>query len=146
MVPAWLTALLLMLGEAWSVRRDARLRFVLAQIELLKARVPGNRVILSPDERLLLLKLGSAVGHDVHDLVGIVSVKTYKRWLRQQQGGRAPGQVGRPPKVTASLRPHQSLENTPPEDVGKPPPTSTGWIRRERTLGGLLNHDYRKAA
>jgi len=93
-----------MLMEAWSPRRDARIRFLQAQVELMRQKVPGNRVILTPEERSRLLKLGEAVGHKVDDLIGIVSVKTYKRWLREQRDGKAPGRVGRPRQITSSLR------------------------------------------
>jgi len=41
-------------------------------------------VILSPEERGRLIRLGSELGHEVHDLLSIVTVKTYKRWLREQ--------------------------------------------------------------
>lgn len=34
-----------------------------------------------------LPRLGSALGHDVHDAMGIVTVKTYKRWLREEAAG-----------------------------------------------------------
>ncbi len=93
-----------LLAEAWSARRDARVRFLMAQIEMLRDRVPGNRVIVTPEERARLLGLGGAVGHETDDLIGIVSVKTYKRWLREQRSGKAPGRVGRPRKITASVR------------------------------------------
>ncbi len=66
--------------------------------------MPGNRVILSPEERQRLLRLGKRLEHRVDDLIGIVSVKTYKRWLREQKEDRAPGRVGRPRKITASVR------------------------------------------
>ncbi len=93
-----------LLAEAWSTRRDARVRFLVAQIEMLRERVPGNRVIVCPEERARLIKLGGAVGHETDDLIGIVSVKTYKRWLREQRTGKQPGRVGRPRKMTASVR------------------------------------------
>jgi len=47
------------------------------------------------------------------------------------------------------LRPHQGLENTPPCSMGHDPPlaeSSAGHIARERIMGGLMNHYYRKAA
>ncbi|MEM6503828.1 MAG: integrase core domain-containing protein [Planctomycetota bacterium] len=44
------------------------------------------------------------------------------------------------------LRPHQGLQNTPPCSVGRAPPSMAGSIARERILGGLLNHYYRRAA
>jgi len=44
------------------------------------------------------------------------------------------------------LRPHQGLNNQPPATIGRSPPCSTGPIRRQHILGGLLNHYYRNAA
>ena len=104
MVPTWLIAVFVALREAWSARRDARIRFLLLQIELLRQKLPGNRVILSPEDRLRLLRLGAAVNHEVDDLIGIVSVKTYRRWRREQKAGRAPGRVGRRRVIPESLR------------------------------------------
>ena len=104
MLPRWLMTVLFLLMEAWSARRDARLRFLKLQVELLRQKVPGNRVILSPEDRQRLLKCGAAVDHQVNDLIGIVSVKTYKRWLREAAARRAPGRVGRRRRVPPSLR------------------------------------------
>lgn len=104
MVPTWLIAVFVVLREAWSARRDARIRFLLLQIELLRQKLPGNRVILSPEDRLRLLRLGAAMDHEVHDLIGIVSVKTYRRWRRDQEAGREPGRVGRRRVIPGSPR------------------------------------------
>ena len=100
----WLMALFVMLAEAWSARRDAQVRFLKLQVELLRDKVPGGRVILAPEDRARLLRLGAAMNHDVHDVIGIVTVKTYRRWVRDQAAGRKVGRVGRPRKMTASLR------------------------------------------
>lgn len=100
----WLLPFLVLLSEAWSSRRDTRIRFLKAQVELLQSRVPGNRVILTPEERRRLMRIGVELDHRVHDLLGIVSVKTYQRWRREEANGRTPGHVGRPRKVTASVR------------------------------------------
>jgi putative transposase len=94
MMPPWLMMLLGLLSEAWSTRRAAKIRFLKVQVEMLRARVPGNRVILPPEDRRRLLQLGVAIDHRVDDLIGIVSVKTYKRWLREQRAGKEPGRVG----------------------------------------------------
>lgn len=51
MLPKWLMALLVLLQEAWSTRRDAHIRFLKLRVEMLQARLPGNRVILDPVER-----------------------------------------------------------------------------------------------
>jgi hypothetical protein len=41
MWPKWLVALLVLLREAWSARRDAHIRLLKLQAEMLKARLPG---------------------------------------------------------------------------------------------------------
>jgi putative transposase len=92
-----------LLHEAWSARRDAHIRFLKLQVEMLKERLPGNRVILDPDERRLLMKIGAKFDHQLEDTLEIVTVKTYRRWLREEQVGREPGRVGRP-RLTKSLR------------------------------------------
>ena len=88
MLPKWLMALLVLLQEAWSTRRDAHIRFLKLQVEMLKARLPGNRVILDPVERRQLMKIGAEVDHRVEDTLGIVSIKTYRRWQREERAGR----------------------------------------------------------
>jgi putative transposase len=104
MMPLWLTMLFELLMEAWPTRRDAGIRFLKVQVEMLRARVPGNRIILPPEGRQRLLQLAVAIDHHVDDLIGIVSVKTLKRWLRERRAGKEPGRVGRPRKMTASVR------------------------------------------
>jgi len=74
------------------------------QVEILRSRLPGNRVIPDPVERRRLLKAGAEVNHAIQDTLGIVSIKTYRRWLREQRGGRKPGKVGRPRVIPESLR------------------------------------------
>jgi putative transposase len=98
-----LTALLVMLQEACSARRDTRVRFLKLQVEILRSRLPGNRVIPDPVERRRLMKLGAEMDHAVERTLEIVSIKTYRRWLREEQSGREPGKVGRP-RLTKSLR------------------------------------------
>ena len=103
MLPKWLMALLVLLHELWSTRRDAHIRFLKLQVELLKERLPGNRVVLDPDERRRLMKIGAELEHRIEDTIEIVSIKTYRRWLREERGGRRPDKVGRP-RLTKSLR------------------------------------------
>jgi hypothetical protein len=55
----WLYGLLHLLHEAASVRRDVRIRFLKAQVEILRRKIGGNRVIPSSDDRLRLLAIGS---------------------------------------------------------------------------------------
>ncbi|MFA6132858.1 MAG: integrase core domain-containing protein [Phycisphaerae bacterium] len=103
MLPKWLIALLVLLQEAWSTRRDTHIRFLKLQVEMLQARLPGNRIILDPVERRRLMKMGVEVQHKVEDTLEIVSIKTYRRWQREESGGREPRKVGRP-RLTKSVR------------------------------------------
>lgn len=103
MLPKWLTAMVVLLHEMWSTRRDAHIRLLKLQVQLLKDRLPGNRVILDPDERRRLMKIGAEVEHRVEDTMELVSIKTYRRWQREERDGQQPGKVGRP-RLTKSLR------------------------------------------
>ncbi|MBI1336410.1 MAG: transposase [Phycisphaera sp.] len=103
-IPSWVMVLFELLAEAWSARRDDRIRFLKAQVELLRQRMPGNRVILTPEERSRLLRLGASLGHRVDDLIGIVGVNTYRRWVRDQLAGQSSKRVGRPRRMSASLK------------------------------------------
>ena len=60
-------------------------------------------MIPDPVERRRLMKIGAEMGHAVEHTLGVVSIKTYRRWLREERGGRTPGKVGRP-RLTKSLR------------------------------------------
>ena len=66
-----MTALFVLFQEAWSARRDAQIRFLKLQVELLQSRLLGNRVIPDPLERRRLLKIGAEMSHAVIDLSGM---------------------------------------------------------------------------
>ena len=78
-----LHALSMLLVEALSARRDAQVRFLKAQLQIARRKIPGNRVILDPAERLRLLALGEELRHEVQDILELVSLKTYRRWIRE---------------------------------------------------------------
>ena len=103
MLPRWLTALFVLCREAWSARRDAHIRFLKLQVEILQSRLPGNRVIPDPTERRRLLKIGAEMDHAVEHTLDIIHIKTYRCWLRQERDGFRVGKVGRP-RLTRSLR------------------------------------------
>ena len=75
----WFFALVHLLHEAGAARRDARIRFLKAQVEILRRKLGGNRVIPSPDDRARLLAIGAELKHAGGDLIGIVTPQTHSR-------------------------------------------------------------------
>jgi hypothetical protein len=55
----WLTVALHLLAEAGAARRDVRIRFLKAQVDILRRKRGGNRVIPSPDDRASVLEAQS---------------------------------------------------------------------------------------
>lgn len=95
----WFSVALHLLVETGAARRDARVRFLKAQIEILHRKPGGNRVLPSTDDRARPLATGRALDHNVADAIGIVTPQTYCRWTT----GRRPKRVGRP-KSAQNLR------------------------------------------
>jgi hypothetical protein len=60
----WFYVALHLLFEAGAARRDARIRFLKAQAEILRFKLGGSRVIPSPDDRARLLPIGQELDHD----------------------------------------------------------------------------------
>ena len=86
----WFYAALHLLVEAGAARRDARIRFLKAQVEILRRKLGGNRVIPRPDDRARLLAIGQELDHHVADVIGIVTPQTYCRWVTELREGRPP--------------------------------------------------------
>jgi putative transposase len=99
----WLYVAVHLLAEAGAARRDARIRFLKAQVEILRRKLGGNRVIPSPDDRARLLAIGQELDHNVADVIGIVTPRTYCRWVTELREGRRAKHVGRP-RVSRNLR------------------------------------------
>ncbi len=99
----WFYVALHLLFEAGAARRDARIRFLKAQVEILRRKLGGNRVIPSPNDRARLLAIGQELDHDVADVIGIVTPRTYCRWVTELREERQPKRVGRP-KIARNMR------------------------------------------
>ena len=78
-------------------RHNAQMRLLKAQIHILRARIPAQRIILSPAEKSELLRIGAEIGHDIDGLMEVAKPETYKRWLAQTRSGRPFKAVGRLP-------------------------------------------------
>ena len=48
-----------------------------AQIHILRARIPAQRIILSPAEKSGLLRIGAECGHRIEGLMKVVTPATY---------------------------------------------------------------------
>ena len=99
----WFFILRHLLVQAVAARRDARVRFLRAEVEILRRKLGGNRVICSPEDRARLLAIGRELNHNVSDIIGIVTPKTYARWVMEMRAGRQPKRVGCP-KIVRNMR------------------------------------------
>ena len=102
-MPNGLFAPLHLLFAGFSARRDTHVRFLKAQVAILRRKLAGNRAIPSPDDRARLLAIGQELDHNIADVIGIVTPQTYCRWVEEPRTGRKPKRVGRP-KVVRSVR------------------------------------------
>jgi putative transposase len=98
-----LSLLLVFLNQFFMPRHNAQLRLLKAQITFLRARIPAQRIILSPAEKAELMRIGAECGHEIDGLMDVAKPATYKRWLAQMRGGTPFQAVGRP-RLTQELR------------------------------------------
>ncbi|ABK43646.1 hypothetical protein Mmc1_1131 [Magnetococcus marinus MC-1] len=91
------------MAQIFSPRHNAQIRLLKAQIRILQARVPTQRIAPSPEEKSELLRLGAACDHNVANLMKVVKPATYRRWLNQSNKGQPFKPLGRP-RLTQELR------------------------------------------
>jgi putative transposase len=75
-----------------------QIEFLKAENEMLRKRVPKQRIWVKPDERERLLKIGLPLGPDLKHLITIVTYDAFRRWRRAACGFVARGPKGRPKK------------------------------------------------
>ena len=98
-----LSLLLVFLNQFFMPRHNAQLRLLKAQIAILRARIPTQRIILSPAEKAELMRIGAECGHEIDGLLEVAKPATYKPWLAQMRVGTPFKAVGRP-RLTQELR------------------------------------------
>ena len=87
--------LLLVLAQATEKELAAQVRYLKAENQILRARLP-KRILVTPVERRRLLKLGRALGAAINRLITIVTPGTFVRWIREANRKKPVRNVGRP--------------------------------------------------
>jgi putative transposase len=86
----WLFRLFFLFVSSDERRLHRFIEWKQAEIDILRARVPKQRIFLTNEERERLLELGEGIGTDVYGLISIVSPRTYKRWAARKRWGEKP--------------------------------------------------------
>ena len=87
--------LLLVLAQATEKELTAQVRYLKAENQILRARLP-KRILVTPVERRRLLKLCRALGAAINRLITIVTPGTFVRWIREANRKKPVRNVGRP--------------------------------------------------
>jgi len=95
--------LLFMLARCSRNQLIRQIEFLKAENEMLRKRVPKQRIRLKLDERSRLLELGMAIGPHLKHLLTIVTFETFRAWRRKKYGFVPRGKKGRP-KTPAEIR------------------------------------------
>ena len=87
--------LLFLLACSTEHQLRSQLEFLKAENEMLRKRVPKQRIFLTCVERDRLLNLGTAIGPGVTKLITIVHPSTYQRWIQNRNSGNSGTRIGR---------------------------------------------------
>lgn len=75
-----------------------QVEFLKAENEMLRKRVPQRNIILKPEERQRLVRLGQAIGTCIGPFLTIVTYQSYLRWIRLLANKKPTKLRGRPRK------------------------------------------------
>jgi putative transposase len=97
---------LLLLARATDRELAKMVEFLKAENQILRAKLP-RRIEVTPAERHRLIKIGRPLCHRIRELLSIVSMRTFYRWLKAEENG-TPNQMhsskGGRPKTPANVR------------------------------------------
>jgi putative transposase len=92
-----------MILQFFAPRHNAQIRFLKTQIDILRRRLPGERIVPRPAEKAELLRIGAEFGQEVKPVLEIVRPETYRRWMNDAKRGKQPKKSGRP-RLNRELR------------------------------------------
>ncbi len=95
--------LLFLLARSTADELQRQVEYLKAENEMLRKRVPKQRIFLRADERAKLLKLGKGLGPAIRHLITIVDYSTFRRWVRKEKPQAAKPRKGRP-RITQVIR------------------------------------------
>jgi putative transposase len=96
-----------MLAAATDRELARHVQYLKTENRILRAKLP-ERITVTAQERLRLLKFGKPVGKAIRELISIVTPRTFARWLSGESSaskgkpGARPGRR-RPPRISANL-------------------------------------------
>jgi len=95
-------SLLAVLAVATERQLARYVQFLEAENRMLRGRLP-KRLVITPQERRRLVKLGKPLGLALREMVTIVSYPTFLRWVREAKTKKSdrPSPIGRPKKPLA---------------------------------------------
>jgi putative transposase len=88
---------LMLIAKATDRELARYLEFLKFENRILRAKLP-RRLEVTPRERQRLIKYGKPLGTAIQDLITIVTLRTFARWLQQERGPSQikPRKSGRP--------------------------------------------------
>jgi len=99
----WYSPFLFYLARCTENELRRQVEMYKAQVEMLRCRVPKQRIFLTPEEKERLLKLGAELGPNAHKSIVLVHPRTYQRWVLEKKLGKKPKKMGRP-RTLQSIR------------------------------------------
>jgi putative transposase len=82
-------------------RLSQQIAYLKAENALLRARLP-SRIVVTPQEKQTLLRLGKPLGAALKGLISIVTFRTFCHWLRQQKEPARQARAPRPGRPRTS--------------------------------------------
>lgn len=77
---------LLLLAKATDCELAKMVEFLKAENQILRSKLP-KRVDVTPAEKQKLIKLGKPLGTKIRELISIVCMRTFQRWLKAEKTG-----------------------------------------------------------